>query len=132
MEELRLSGRKTIFSSRSKKISPPAWKFEEPAIAANSLPGIPSTLSGCSFGPFQVDHCQYVFGNERPRPNRNQDAGIDISPAARDYLGKSGMDVCDWKFVSAYEVPSGPWTLYGGTDAEAHLRRQTRVAIGKR
>ena len=38
-------------------------------------------------GPFQVDHWQYVFGNERPRPNRNQDAGLDLSPAVRDWLG---------------------------------------------
>ena len=64
-------------------------------------------------GPFQIDHWQYVFGNERPRPNANCDAGIDVSPAVRDYLGMSGMDVCDWKFVSVYEVPGGPWTLYG-------------------
>jgi hypothetical protein len=64
-------------------------------------------------GPFQIDHWQYVFGNERPRANINQDAGIDVSPAVRDYLGMSGMDVCDWKFVNVYEVPNGPWTLYG-------------------
>jgi hypothetical protein len=83
-------------------------------------------------GPFQTDHWQYVFGNERPRPNANCDAGIDVSPAVRDYLGMSGMDVCDWKFVSAYEVPSGPWTLSGGTDAEAHLRRHTKIAIGRK
>jgi hypothetical protein len=62
-------------------------------------------------GPFQIDHWQYVFGNERPRPNANCDAGIDVSPAVRDYLGMSGMDVCDWKFVSVYEVPGGPWRV---------------------
>ena len=60
-------------------------------------------------GPFQVDHWQYVFGNERPRPNVNRDAGIDLSPAVRDYLGMSGMDQCDWKFVEAKEIPQGPW-----------------------
>jgi hypothetical protein len=60
-------------------------------------------------GPFQVDHWQYVFGNERPRPNINRDAGIDLSPAVRDYLGMSGMDQCDWKFVEAKEIPQGPW-----------------------
>jgi hypothetical protein len=60
-------------------------------------------------GPFQVDHWQYVFGNERPRPNVNRDAGIDLSPAVRDYLGMSGMDQCDWKFVEAKENPQGPW-----------------------
>src|SRR6516164_5121419 len=30
-------------------------------------------------GPFQVDHWEYVFGNERPHPNKNKDAGIDVS-----------------------------------------------------
>jgi hypothetical protein len=60
-------------------------------------------------GPFQVNHWQYVFGNERPRPNVNRDAGIDLSPAVRDYLGMSGMDQCDWKFVEAKEIPQGPW-----------------------
>ena len=43
-----------------------------------------------------------------------------------------GMDVCDWKFVSVYEVPSGPWTLYGGNDTVAHLRWQTRIATARK
>ena len=60
-------------------------------------------------GPFQVDHWQYVFGDEMPRPNVNQNAGIDLSPAVRDYLKMSGMDQCDWKFVEAKEIPEGPW-----------------------
>jgi hypothetical protein len=60
-------------------------------------------------GPFGVDHWEYVFGNGRPRPNVNRDAGIDLSPAVRDYLGMSGMDQCDWKFVEAKEIPQGPW-----------------------
>ena len=80
-------------------------------------------------GPFQIDHWQYVFGNERPRPNRNQDAGIDISPAVRDYLGMAGMDVCDWKFFSVYEVPGGPWRVYGDNDTMTHVRRQTALEI---
>ena len=60
-------------------------------------------------GPFQVDHWQYVFGNERPRPNVNRDAGINLSPAVRNYLRMSGTDQCDWKFVEAKEIPRGPW-----------------------
>jgi hypothetical protein len=60
-------------------------------------------------GPFQVDHWQYVFGDEMPRPNVNHNAGIDLSPAVRDYLEMSGMDQCDWKFVEAKEIPEGPW-----------------------
>ncbi len=64
-------------------------------------------------GPFRTDHWQYVFGNDRPRPNLNQGAGLDVSPAVRDYLGMSGKDVCDWKFVEFGEVPNGPWAKYG-------------------
>jgi hypothetical protein len=64
-------------------------------------------------GPFQIDHWEYVFGSERPRPNRNQDAGLDVSPAVRDYLGLEPIDVTDWRFVEQGEVPDGPWKLYG-------------------
>ena len=60
-------------------------------------------------GPFEVDHWQYVFGPEEPRPNRNQAAGIDLSPAVRDFLGlRSGARV-EWRFVNDHEVPPGPW-----------------------
>ena len=64
-------------------------------------------------GPFRTDHFNYVFGNERPKPNLNQGAGLDVSPAIRDYLDMAGKDVCDWKFVDARDVPEGPWTRYG-------------------
>jgi len=60
-------------------------------------------------GPFEVDHWQYVFGRENPRPNRNKGAGIDVSPAVRDFLKMpSGANV-EWKFVEDHEVPRGPW-----------------------
>jgi hypothetical protein len=64
-------------------------------------------------GPFCTDHWQYVFGDERPKPNVNQNAGLDVSPAVRDYLDLSDIDVCDWRFVEIREVPSGPWAMYG-------------------
>ena len=64
-------------------------------------------------GPFRTDHWEYVFGNERPRPNLNKGAGLDISPAVRDYLGLDGTDVTDWKFVDFRDVPTGPWARYG-------------------
>jgi hypothetical protein len=65
-------------------------------------------------GPFRTDHWQYVFGSERPKPNINKAAGIDLSPGVRDYLGMNGgMDTVDWKFVEFYEVPPGPWRKYG-------------------
>jgi hypothetical protein len=64
-------------------------------------------------GPFRTDHWQYVFGNERPKPNLNKGAGLDVSPAIRDYLGMEDTDVTDWKFVEFSEVPHGPWSKYG-------------------
>jgi hypothetical protein len=74
-------------------------------------------------GPFQTDHWQYVFGNERPRPNRNQDAGLDVSPAVREYLGLDNIGSCDWKFVDFLRVPAGPWALYGDNNTFSRLRR---------
>jgi hypothetical protein len=63
-------------------------------------------------GPFEVDHWQYVFGNEPPRPNRNGGAGIDVSPAVRDFLQlRSGASV-EWRFVDDRAVVRGPW-LHG-------------------
>jgi hypothetical protein len=54
-----------------------------------------------------------VFGNERPKPNLNQGAGLDVSPAVRDYLGLKETDVTDWRFVNFSEVPRGPWATLG-------------------
>ena len=64
-------------------------------------------------GPFRTDHWQYVFGNERPKPNLNKGAGLDVSPAVRDYLGLQPTDVTDWRFVDFSEVPRGPWSTHG-------------------
>lgn len=64
-------------------------------------------------GPFRTDHWEYVFGNERPKPNLNRGAGLDVSPAVRDYLGLQDTDVTDWKFVDFAEVPHGPWARFG-------------------
>jgi hypothetical protein len=74
-------------------------------------------------GPFRTDHWQYVFGNERPRPNLNRGAGLDISPAVRDYLGMGKNDICDWKFVDAASVPDGPWKYFGDNNTFALLRK---------
>ena len=64
-------------------------------------------------GPFRTDHWQYVFGNERPKPNLNRGAGLDVSPAVRDYLGLHETDVTDWQFVDSKDVPRGPWSRLG-------------------
>jgi hypothetical protein len=83
-------------------------------------------------GPFRIDQGRYVFGNERPFPNRNHNAGLDVSPAVRDYLAMSGMDVCDWKFADLEEVPNGPWTLYGNNNTVAQFRRHGTRVIAKK
>ena len=60
-------------------------------------------------GPFEVDHWQYVFGKESPRANRNQAAGIDLSPAVRDFLKLRSGESVEWRFADDQEVPRGPW-----------------------
>lgn len=65
-------------------------------------------------GPFCTDDWQYVFGGARPRNKENQGAGIDISPAVRDYLGiPGGMAKVHWRFVDFSLVPGGPWAKFG-------------------
>jgi len=75
-------------------------------------------------GPFRTDHFQYVFGNERPKPNLNHGAGLDVSPAVRDYLGLQPTDVTDWQFVDVKDVPAGPWRKYGENNNFVLARRQ--------
>lgn len=80
-------------------------------------------------GPFRTDHWQYVFGNQRPLPNLNQGAGLDVSPAVRDYLGMRSKDVCDWKFVEARDVPQGPWIKYGDNNTFVLQRRGANLFL---
>jgi hypothetical protein len=80
-------------------------------------------------GPFRTDHFQYVFGNERPKPNLNRGAGLDVSPAVRDYLGLGPTDVTDWQFVEVAEVPPGPWRSYGDNNHFVIARRQTEQKL---
>ena len=62
-------------------------------------------------GPFVYDDWRYVFGSgsERPVNQANRNAGLDVSPAVRDYLGLTGIDLVDWQFVDENQVPDGPW-----------------------
>lgn len=60
-------------------------------------------------GPFETDHWQYVFGNQPPRKNDNGSAGIDFSPATRDFLEFTSGDRVQWRFVDKRDVPAGPW-----------------------
>ena len=74
-------------------------------------------------GPFRTDNSGYVFGNERPQPNLNKGAGLDVSPAVRDFLGMDDTDVTDWKFVEFAGVPTGPWAAFGDNNTFVINRR---------
>ena len=81
-------------------------------------------------GPFRTDHWEYVFGSERPKPNLNKGAGLDVSPAVRDYLGLQSTDVTDWKFVEFAEVPHGPWAQHGDNNTFVqNARRGSKVLV---
>jgi hypothetical protein len=82
-------------------------------------------------GPFRTDHWQYVFGNERPKPNLNKGAGLDVSPAVRDYLGLRETDVTDWTFVDFSEVPRGPWSTWDKT-TPSDRKRNVKLAKEER
>jgi hypothetical protein len=83
-------------------------------------------------GPFRTDHFQYVFQNERPRPNLNRGAGLDVSPAVRDYLGLAPTDVTDWQFVEVRDVPPGPWRNYGDNNHFVIARRMTDERLAQK
>jgi hypothetical protein len=82
-------------------------------------------------GPFRTDHFQYVFQNERPKPNLNHGAGLDVSPAVRDYLGLAPTDVTDWQFVEVRDVPAGPWRSYGENNNFVIARRQLEKQLAQ-
>lgn len=63
----------------------------------------------------------YVFGTNDARPlnkkfsgDKSQGAGMDVSPALNGCLGFKELDGdsdhVSWSFVSAADVPAGPWT----------------------
>lgn len=67
-------------------------------------------------GPWVTDDADYVFGNSRPKNQSNNGAGIDLSPAVRDYLGITSGRKCDWRFVDLNEIPEGPWRDLGSNN----------------
>lgn len=60
-------------------------------------------------GPIFTDDYDYVFGGQAPRAHRNDMAGLDVSPAIRDYLALKGGSRTNWRFIDASKVPEGPW-----------------------
>jgi len=67
-------------------------------------------------GPFNTTDWQYVFGNKRPKNTKNNGAGIDLSPAVRDYLQLKSSDKVNWRFCEFVNVPKGPWAVYGNNN----------------
>ncbi len=60
-------------------------------------------------GPFGEDDAKYVFGKSAPKNKDNKSAGLDVSPAVKEYLGLKDLDKTDWQFVDEKDVPDGPW-----------------------
>ena len=101
-------------------------------VGSQSAKAIASLMRSGRCLPFRTDHGQYVFGNERPKRNLNKGAGLDVSPAVRDFLGLKPTDVTDWRFVEFSEVPRGPWSTHGENNTFVINDRQERQdACGK-
>ncbi len=80
-------------------------------------------------GPFTTDDWAYVFGNKPPMNRANKGAGIDISPAVRDYLGiERGTATVHWRFVDFHRVPGGPWCKYGDNNPFVNPEARPRSA----
>lgn len=67
-------------------------------------------------GPFEEDDRDYVFGSERSKNTLGKGAGLDVSPAVRDYLQIGGLSTVYWQFVDEKDVPDGPWRKIITTD----------------
>ncbi len=60
-------------------------------------------------GPVYSNDADYVFGDAQPKRGGNH-AGLDLSPAAANYLGfGDGVEPVSWSFVDDEDVPDGPW-----------------------
>ncbi len=62
-------------------------------------------------GPFGENDWQYVFGDndKKPKNRTNNHAGLDVSPAVKDYLNLDDLDKVSWQFINESDVPDGPW-----------------------
>jgi len=61
-------------------------------------------------GPYLETDKAYVFGTAQPANTVDTRAGIDLSPAVRDYLKVGDVSKVDWRFVDATSLPVGPWS----------------------
>src|ERR1700739_4024717 len=97
------------------------------AKASSGADGLKSGMVGgapmLDVGPYHTDDAAYVFGSARPREHPNNDAGLDVSPAVRTYLGLNGTDCCDLRFVEARSV-AGPLAN------KQHIRKTMKHGVG--
>lgn len=91
-------------------------------------------------GPWVTDDYKYVFGNSPPKTQENKGAGIDVSPAVRDFLGMKSGDKVHWRFIELAQVPrTGPWAKWGKdnpfvnpkADPDYHVRQRYRKYLQK-
>ncbi|MFT6181364.1 MAG: hypothetical protein ACJAQT_004585 [Akkermansiaceae bacterium] len=81
-------------------------------------------------GPFVTNDWEYVFGNKRPKNKNNQGAGIDISPATRDFLGVPNKATVHWRFIEFSRIPRGPWSQLGANNP--FVNKQVDVDLHER
>ena len=62
----------------------------------------------------------------------NNKAGIDVSPAVRDYLGLKSGGKLHWRFVEFGGVPRGPWSWYGSNNPFVNPEADPDVAVVRR
>ncbi len=82
-------------------------------------------------GPFTTDDHKYVFEGKPPSTKGNGGAGLDVSPAVRDFLGISSGVRCDWRFCTEAEVPDGPWKRYGSNNTFLTKEQRDNEALRK-
>ena len=83
-------------------------------------------------GPWGTDDWQYVFGKAKPKNKKNGAAGIDVSPAVRDYMGIRPGQKVHWRFVETSQVPYGPWKRYGNTNKASSSSANPDLAAQRR
>ncbi len=83
-------------------------------------------------GPFLTNDASYVFGGARPANPHNNGAGIDVSPAVRDYLGMKSGARCDWRFVDLNEISDGPWKNFGSNNQFVQRAGQGKEMLAAR
>lgn len=82
-------------------------------------------------GPFTTSDHKYVFEGKPPANKENNGAGLDVSPAVRDFLGISSGALCDWRFCDESEVPDGPWKRYGKNNTFLNKEQPDNEALRK-